>query len=128
MNTRTNDPFGARAALAIPQGTFQIYRLDRLAQSLGVQLDRLPFSIRVLLESALRSCDGYQVTEDDVAGWRAGAPIPAEPVEIPFKPARVILQDFTGVPCVVDLAAMRDAVRRLGGDPARSIRWCPSTW
>src|SRR5206468_10871350 len=68
---------------------------------------------------ALRNCDGYQVTEEDVkrlAGW---SPAPGPPAEIPFKPARVILQDFTGVPCVVDLAAMRDAVKRLGADPAR---------
>jgi aconitase A len=118
--SRLNDPFGARAALATPAGPLQIHRLDRLEQSLGVPLQRLPYSIKVLLEAALRTCDGYQVTEDDVrriAGWTP-APAHAAP-EIPFKPARVILQDFTGVPCVVDLAAMRDAVRRLGGDPKR---------
>src|SRR6516164_461909 len=118
--SRPNDPFGARAALTTPDGTFQIHRLDRLEKSLGVSLQRLPFSIRILLEAALRTCDGYQVTEDDVrrlAGW---SPRPAgAAVEIPFKPARVILQDFTGVPCVVDLAAMRDAMKRLGGDPMR---------
>jgi len=114
--TRPTDPFGARATLATPAGPLTLHRLDRL----GVSIDRLPFSIRILIESALRHCDGYQVTEDDVrrlAGWSA---TPGEPVEIPFKPARVILQDFTGVPCVVDLAAMRDAVVRLGGD-ARKI-------
>jgi aconitate hydratase len=118
--TRPTDPFGARATLATPAGAFILHRLDRLGGSLGVSIDRLPFSIRILIESALRHCDGYQVTEDDVrrlAGWSA---TPGEPVEIPFKPARVILQDFTGVPCVVDLAAMRDAVVRLGGD-ARKI-------
>ena len=67
----------------------------------------------------LRNCDGYEVTEDDVkalAGWKAAAPAQ---VEIPFKPARVVLQDFTGVPCVVDLAAMRAAMQRLGGDPKK---------
>src|SRR3989442_644259 len=113
---RPTDPFGARAALATPAGTFHICRLDRLATRLGVSIDRLPFSIKILIESALRHCDGYQVTEEDVrrlAGWSAA---PGEPIEIPFKPARVILQDFTGVPCVVDLAAMRDAVGRLGGE------------
>jgi aconitate hydratase len=118
--TRSTDPFGARATFATPAGPFSLHRLDRLASSLGAPIDRLPFSIRILIESALRHCDGYQVTEDDVrrlAGW---SPRQAEPVEIPFKPARVILQDFTGVPCVVDLAAMRDAVVRLGGD-ARKI-------
>ena len=118
--SRLNDPFGARAALATPAGYLQIYRLDRLEKSLGTPLQRLPYSIKVLLEAALRTCDGYQVTEDDVrriAGWKAAATEAAQ--EIPFKPARVILQDFTGVPCVVDLAAMRDAVKRLGGDPKK---------
>ncbi|MEK7330697.1 MAG: aconitase family protein, partial [Candidatus Eisenbacteria bacterium] len=114
--SRLNDPFGARAALATPAGNLQIHRLDRLEKTLDVPLHRLPFSIKVLLEAALRGCDGYQVTEDDVrriAAWKGAG---GDAVEIPFKPARVILQDFTGVPCVVDLAAMRDAVKRLGGD------------
>ena len=117
--TRPNDPFGARAALATPAGPVQIHRLDALSKSLGISLEKLPFSIRVLLEAALRTCDGYQVTEDDVkrlARWNPSAP---GDTEIPFKPARVILQDFTGVPCVVDLAAMRDAVKKLGADPAK---------
>jgi aconitate hydratase len=116
---RPNDPFGARSPLATPAGTLQIFRLDRLEQSLGLSLQRLPYSIRVLLEAALRTCDGYQVTEDDVKRLAAWDGARGEPVEIPFKPARVILQDFTGVPCVVDLAAMRDAVKRLGGDPKK---------
>jgi len=117
--TRKSDPFGTLSALETPAGTLHIHRLDRLARSLGAVFGRLPFSIKVLLESALRNCDGFQVTEEDVrrlAGW---SPKSGEPVEIPFKPARVILQDFTGVPCVVDLAAMRDAVKRLGGDPGK---------
>jgi len=117
--TRPNDPFGARAALATPAGPVQIHRLDALSKSLGIVLEKLPYSIRVLLEAALRNCDGYEVTEDDVkrlARWSPGASVDAE---IPFKPARVILQDFTGVPCVVDLAAMRDAVKKLGADPAK---------
>ena len=79
----------------------------------------LPFSIRVLLEAALRNCDEYQVTKEDVvnlARWNAEKP--AE-LEVPFKPARVVLQDFTGVPCVVDLAAMRDAMKALGGNPQK---------
>jgi aconitate hydratase len=117
--SRPNDPFGARATLATPAGPLQIHRLDRLASSMGVTLDRLPFSIRILLESALRNCDGYQVTVDDVKRLARWSPTETLAVEIPFKPARVILQDFTGVPCVVDLAAMRDAMKRLGGDAAR---------
>src|SRR5213594_1457079 len=117
--TRKPDPFGARVALATPAGNLPIYRLDRLGKSLGVSTERLPFSIKVLLESALRNCDGYQVTEEDVGRLARWSPAPGEQVEIPFKPGRVILQDFTGVPCVVDLAAMRDAVKRLGGDPGK---------
>src|SRR4029079_18498912 len=97
-------------------GTAGIYRLDQLEkQGLGA-VSKLPFSMRVLLEAVLRNCDGYLVTDSDVralAAWNAAAPAKAE---IPFKPARVVLQDFTGVPCVVDLAAMRSAMKRLGGD------------
>src|SRR5262245_39474155 len=119
MNTKPRDAFGVRQPLAVASGTVHVYRLDALAARLGVDLAKLPFSIRVLLEAALRTCDDYQVTQDDVkrlARWSATG---AEPAELPFKPARVILQDFTGVPCVVDLAAMRDAVARMGGDARR---------
>ncbi len=111
MSAQLHDPFGARTAF----GDYVIYRLSAVAPDLA----RLPFSIRVLLEAALRNCDGFLVTEDDVkrlAAWEAKAPAP---VELPFLPARVVMQDFTGVPCVVDLAAMRDAVKRLGGDPKK---------
>jgi aconitate hydratase len=111
------DPFGARGLFNTGSGTAGLYRLSRL-EDLGLtKVASLPFSIRVLLESALRNCEGFVVTEQDVknlAGWHA--PDPAK-VEIPFMPARVVLQDFTGVPCVVDLAAMRSAMQRLGGDP-----------
>ena len=119
MNASLRDAFGVRQPLVTPVGTVHIYSLGALATKLGVDLSKLPFSIRVLLEAALRHCDGYQVAEDDVkrlANWQATG---AEPVELPFKPARVILQDFTGVPCVVDLAAMREAVKRMGADPKR---------
>ncbi|KAL8172497.1 hypothetical protein V2J09_024301 [Rumex salicifolius] len=83
------------------------------------RIEKLPYSIRILLESAIRNCDGFQVTKDDVEkiiDWEKTAP---KLVEIPFKPARVILQDFTGVPAVVDLAAMRDAMSNLGSDPKK---------
>ncbi|MDR1962430.1 MAG: aconitate hydratase AcnA [Planctomycetaceae bacterium] len=86
--------------------------------SLGIDLSAIPFSIRILLESVLRHCDGFQITEQDIqnlAGWMPESVL--NPIEIPFKPARVLLQDFTGVPAVVDLAAMRSAMKRLGGDP-----------
>jgi len=120
MATTTRfDPFGVRDIFAAPQGKVGLYRIARLEeQGLGL-VSRLPYSIRVLLEAVLRRCDGYLVTEEDVralAAWNAAAPAK---VEIPFMPARVVLQDFTGVPCVVDLAAMRSAMRRLGGDPRK---------
>jgi aconitate hydratase len=114
------DVFGARSSFETGQGSATVYRLDALEKS-GVAggLERLPFSIRVLLESVLRNVDGELVTADDVrslATWNAAAP---RDVELPFMPARVILQDFTGVPAVVDLASMRVAVERLGGDAKR---------
>ncbi len=114
-----NDPFTARDTFKTGSGTAGIYRLSKLEEAGLGNMAALPYSIRVLLESLLRNCDGYEVTEEDVqalAGWRAEAPAQ---VEIPFKPARVVLQDFTGVPCVVDLAAMRSAMERLGGDPKK---------
>jgi len=114
-----HDPFSARDTFETPQGAVGLYRILKLEeQGLG-EVSRLPYSIRILLESTLRNCDGFTVQEEDVrnlAGWDAGAPAK---VEIPFNPSRVVLQDFTGVPAVVDLAAMRSAMQRLGGDPAR---------
>ncbi|MGF1505561.1 MAG: aconitate hydratase AcnA, partial [Anaerolineae bacterium] len=119
MTSLNPDPFGARDVLETPNGPVTIYRLDVLEeQGLG-SISRLPFSIKVLLEAALRQLDGFEITEDDVkniAAWDAENP---HDVEIPYKPARVILQDFTGVPSVVDLAALRSAMGRLGGNPAR---------
>ncbi|QOJ00534.1 MAG: aconitate hydratase AcnA [Phycisphaeraceae bacterium] len=114
MTTRP-DPFKARQTLKTPHGTYTYFSLAAL-NKVGT-VDRLPYSIKVLLESMLRNLDGFVVTADDVAGlanWNAKAPVKEE---IPFMPGRVVLQDFTGVPCVVDLAAMRDAMKSLGGDP-----------
>jgi aconitate hydratase len=113
------DPFHARDTFESGGGRAGIYRLSRLEDAGLTRVERLPFSIRVLLECVLRNCDGYAVTERDVrdlAGW---GPAPSPAAAVPFKPARVLLQDFTGVPALVDLAAMRDAMRRLGGDPRR---------
>ncbi len=114
------DVFGARAPLSTSHGSYAIYRLDSLARAgLAPGFERLPFSIKVLLEACLRNLDGELVTEEDVkrlAAWNAQAPAQ---VELPYMPARVILQDFTGVPAVVDLASMRGAVKKLGGDPRR---------
>jgi aconitate hydratase len=116
MSTRP-DPFQARKTLTTKHGQYTYFDLHALkAKGIG-HVDRLPFSIKVLLESMLRNLDGFVVTADDVSGlanWNAKAPAKEE---IPFMPGRVVLQDFTGVPCVVDLAAMRDAMKKLGGDP-----------
>jgi len=113
------DPFNARDTFRGPNGDIGFYSLKKLeAQGLG-NISRLPFSIRILLEAVLRNCDGYVVNQDDVrnlAQWNAASPAP---VEVPFMPARVVLQDFTGVPCIVDLAAMRDGMKVLGGDPKK---------
>ncbi|MEO8358534.1 MAG: aconitate hydratase AcnA [Vicinamibacteria bacterium] len=114
------DSFGSRAKLQTKGGSYSIYRLDALKKAgVAPNLETLPFSIRVVLEAILRNVDGELVNESDVknlGAWNAKAP---KDVEVPFMPARVILQDFTGVPAVVDLASMRAAVKRLGHDPRR---------
>jgi len=114
-----NDPFHARDTFDTGSTEAGIYRLTKLEDADLTRLAELPFSIRVLLESVLRNCDGREVTEDDVRNLAAWTTSSLSPAEVPFKPARVVLQDFTGVPAVVDLAAMRSAVKRLGGDPKR---------
>jgi aconitate hydratase len=113
------DLFNSRATLATTHGTYTIFRLDALEKAGLTTLSKLPFSIRILLEQVLRQADGEAITEQhirDLAGWQARAT--QRPV-VPFKPARVLMQDFTGVPAVVDLAAMRSAVARLGGNPKK---------
>ncbi len=111
------DPFGAIAALKSSGKSHTIYKLASLTKYGSIE--KLPYSIKVLLENVLRNCDGHAVTEDDVKRLAAYNPKKVGDVEVPFKPARVILQDFTGVPAVVDLAAMRSAMKRMGGDPQR---------
>lgn len=110
------NPFGARATLNTGSGQARYYRLARLEEMGITSLARLPFSIRILLESLLRHCDGFEVTEEDVISLAQWNPKALNQREVPFKPARVLLQDLTGVPCLVDLAAMRDAMHALGGD------------
>ncbi len=119
MADQRHDPFGARTTVDLPEGPTSFYRLERLEEE-GVidSLDRLPFSIRILLENALRHAGGAYVTADHVravAGWSPTS----SGADVPFMPTRVVLQDFTGVPAVVDLAAMRDGLKELGGDPSR---------
>ena len=113
------DPFGSFEKRQTALGEVGGYSLARLEQLGLVRLAELPYSIRMLLEAVLRTCDGFEVTEEDVRALAAWKPAAEHRPEIPFKPARVVLQDFTGVPAVVDLAAMRSAMARLGGDPKR---------
>ncbi len=126
MVNMKQDKFGARATVETAAGPAVIYRLDALEKTGLGNISRLPFSIRVLLENVLRGQDGFSVVEEDVvklAAWQAQE---AERTEMPYKPARVVLQDFTGVPSVVDLAALRSAMHRLGGDPSRINPQVPS--
>ena len=109
--------FGSRSTLKVGNKEFEIYRLDALDKQ-GISTKHLPFSLRILLENLLRTEDGRNVTKNEVralASWNKSS---KPEKEIAFTPSRVLLQDFTGVPCVVDLAAMRDAMQHLGGDPA----------
>jgi aconitate hydratase len=114
---KTADPFGARELLKTHSGAFTIWSLRSLEKQGLAELSAMPYAIRILLEQTLRQVDGFAVREEDVrtlCRWnRKGSR------EFPFKPARVIMQDFTGVPAIVDLAAMRDAMAELGGDPER---------
>jgi aconitate hydratase len=112
------NPFNSRKTLTTSAGSFAYYDLGALVEQSVGHVDRLPYSIRVLLEAMLRNVDGFTVTQDDVVGLANWDAKKVNRVEMPFMPGRVVLQDFTGVPCVVDLAAMRDAMRQLGGDPA----------
>ena len=119
MPATPSDPFSARGTFETGAGPATFHRLRALDDAGVTDTSRLPYSLRMVLEALLRTCDGYEVTEADIralATWNAAKPAEQE---IPFKPARVVLQDFTGVPCVVDLAAMRAAMKRLGGDPAK---------
>jgi aconitate hydratase len=112
-------PFQAMDILRTSAGDYKYFRLDRLEQAGLTQLSHLPYSIRILLESILRQCSEVEITRQDVinlAGWK---PKTTERPSLPFKPGRVVMQDFTGVPAVVDLAAMRAALARLGGDPKK---------
>ena len=109
----------ARGKLRTRAGQVTIARLPALELAGLTRLDRLPFSIRILLESVLRQVNGREITQDHLLALAAWSPRPAQRPDVPFLPARILMQDFTGVPAVVDLAAMRSAVARLGGDPRR---------
>jgi aconitate hydratase len=112
------DSFGSRSVLRVGNRSFEIFRLCAL-HATGLPLDRLPFSLKILLENLLRREDGTSVTRQQIEAVARWQPDAESAHEIAFMPARVIMQDFTGVPAVVDLAAMRTAIQRMGGDPAR---------
>jgi aconitate hydratase len=116
MNTNT---FGARDTLSVGAGSFSYFRLGALSAAGVGHIEQLPFSLKILLENLLRYEDGRAVPRDDIEALAAWTPNSGEDREIAFTPARVLLQDFTGVPVVVDLAAMREAIVKLGGDPKR---------
>jgi aconitate hydratase len=112
------DSFGARSTLRVGDHNYEMYRLDALENE-GYDMGRLPYSLKILLECLLRTENGVSVTADDVRALAAWDPQGVPDREIAFTPSRVILQDFTGVPALVDLAAMRDAMAELGGDPEK---------
>jgi len=108
--------FNSRSVLKVLGREYSIYRLDALDKQ-GISTRHLPYSLRILLENLVRTEDGHNVTKDEVRALAAWNSKSKPDKEIAFTPSRVLLQDFTGVPAVVDLAAMRDAMKRLGGDP-----------
>src|SRR5207249_3655490 len=114
----TGNSFGARAQLKVGNRTFEIFKLDVLERR-GLSVSRLPYSLRILLENLLRREDGRIVAARDVEALARWDPKQSPVDEIAFMPARVLMQDFTGVPAVVDLAAMRDAMVTMGGDPKK---------
>lgn len=115
----TLDSFGVRREIRVGEDKYTFYSLEALERSGFPHVSRLPYSLKVLLENLLRHEDGLKVSRDDIAALASWDPEDDSQTEIAFTPARVLLQDFTGVPAVVDLAAMRDGVARLGGDPSR---------
>ncbi len=125
------DSFGSRSTLTVAgRGVSRTYRLARLGalESRGWNISRLPYALRILLENLLRREDGEVVRAEDIEALAHWDPKARPDREIAFMPARVLLQDFTGVPAVVDLAAMRDAMAAMGGDPKRINPFSPWSW
>ena len=111
--------FDARSTLEAGGASHTVYRVNRAAEALGLDLARLPFTLRILLENLLRGEDGSTVTADSIRALGAWEATASPLQEVAFRPARVLMQDLAGVPAIVDLAAMRDAMAELGGDPGR---------
>src|SRR3989475_12180201 len=116
--TMSGNSFGSRATLKVGGRAYEIYRLDALERR-GLSIAKLPYSLKILLENLLRREDGRVVRPEDLENLARWDPRQGPDEEIAFRPARVLLQDFTGVPAVVDLAAMRDAMVQMGGEPKR---------
>ncbi|MFQ5539957.1 MAG: aconitase family protein, partial [Candidatus Binatia bacterium] len=119
MPGKSLDSFGTRSILKVGTQSYEIYRLDRLGKAGFKDASRLPVSLKILLENLLRQEDGLLVTKTDIealAGWN---PNVKKEKEIAVMPARILTQDLTGVPAIVDLAVMREAMKRLGGDPKK---------
>src|SRR3954469_23863515 len=108
------DSFKSRSTLQVGPKEYEIYRIDALDQQ-GISTKHLPFSLRILLENLLRTEDGRNVTAQEIRALTSWNSQSKPDKEIAFTPSRVLLQDFTGVPCIVDLGAMRDAMKKLGG-------------
>src|SRR3981081_3839390 len=119
MSPASKNSFGTRQTLHVDGKPYEIFSLSALEKKGAGHAAKLPFSLRVLLENLLRQEDDRFVHAGDIEALASWDPNAATQKEISFMPARVLLQDFTGVPCVVDLAAMREAVRKLGGDPKK---------
>ena len=116
--TNHRDTYGSRSTLKVSGQKFVIHRLDAV-QKAGFDIGKLPYSLKILLENLLRLEDDSEEAAGDIEALARWNPRQASDREINFTPARVLLQDFTGVPAVVDLAAMRDAMQRMGGDPSK---------
>ncbi|MBC7560290.1 MAG: aconitate hydratase, partial [Dermatophilaceae bacterium] len=114
MSDHSVDSFGAKGTLKVRDTSYDVFHLSAMAGS-----ERLPFSLKILLENLLRNEDGANITADQIRALADWDPSAEPDTEIQFTPARVIMQDFTGVPCIVDLATMREAVAELGGDPGK---------
>lgn len=121
--TKSIDTFGAKGNLEVGSNSYEIFRLSAVPGT-----EKLPYALKVLAENLLRTEDGANITADHIralANWDHDA---QPSIEIQFTPARVVMQDFTGVPCVVDLATMREAVSALGGDPEKVNPLSPPRW
>lgn len=119
MSKQQNDVFKARSSFSVNGKTYNYYRLKALEEAGVGKVSKLPYSIKILLESVLRQYDGRVILKEHIENLSKWGTADVKNIDVPFKPSRVILQDFTGVPAVVDLASLRKAMKDMGGDPAQ---------